>query len=552
MKYFLFVILITVSINAQNEFSRYELDELFNLYKLLKTAPETFKLKKNQIEVYSTNETINTAFNGKCGLPLNNLIQNNFDNFSPSQQNELIILNQRPTTQTSVLTPSGLFRVHYDITGTHAINYDINLFLEAVDSSYRFQVDYLGFLPPPNDNGAGGGNEYDIYIRNIGSSVYGETKMEDEISPGKFTSYILINNNFNDFYTKGIDAARVTIAHELHHAIQLGSYINRYNQDAYFYEISSTAMEEFVFDSINDYYPYMRSFFNNPTRSFNNTAGYDFAIWNIFIQKRYDFEILKRQWELMPEMRAISAINKSLTEKGSTFKEEFNIFGIWTYFTGHRSNSEKYFKEGNMYPLIRNQDVVYTPPSRTVNMNSNYAANNYLRFNFRTTEINDTIVAIITNGQWENLISNSIGSENYVYGLHSNAASGLTKLSNDYYAKFDVTNILSWSVSEIINDEVVKEGLMQTGLDYAYPMPFFYSKNSFITIPVKAPRGTNLNLNIYNSSMMLVYTSNIVLDKKILWNALDLKGEKLPSGVYIYAVEYNSNVNLGKIVILND
>lgn len=548
------ILLISSSVKAQVELSESDINTVYNLYKMLKTNPSLYELNKNNIEIFNNNEKIYEVFNSKCGMPLNDLIINNFDKFSNSQKNDFNIWNQRPVMQRNVLTPSGKFRVHYDENGTNAINYDINLFLEAVDSSYNYIVNFLGYPAPPIDNGAGGGDEYDFYISNIGSSIYGETKIENEISQGskKFTSYILINNNFNGFYTQGIDAARVTVAHELLHAIQLGNYINRYSQDAYFYEISSTAMEEFVYNSINDYYPYMRSFFNNPTRSFNNTAGYDFAIWNIFLDKKYGHEILKRQWELMPEMRAISAINKSITEKGSSFKDEFNTFGIWTYFTGHRADNLKYFDEGNMYPLIKNLEISYMPPSKTVNMSSNFMANSYLRFSHRTSTINDSLITIITNGQWENLLTNSLGSTSFVYELFSNETSGSVKLTDNYYSKLTVDNILLWTGSEILNDEVVKDGITQSGNDLAFPSPFYYSKHSFITIPVKAVRGATLNFSVFNSSMMLVYSSTEVFDKKLIWYGKDNNNNKLPSGVYIFAVENNQNVNKGKLVIFNE
>ena len=65
------------------------------------------------------------------------------------------------------------------------------------------------------------------------------------------------------FLTKGINAARVTVAHEFHHAIQLGNYSYR-DSDLFFYELTSTSMEEFVFNSVNDYYNYLTDYFYFP------------------------------------------------------------------------------------------------------------------------------------------------------------------------------------------------------------------------------------------------------------------------------------------------
>ncbi len=126
------------------------------------------------------------------------------------------------------------------------------------------KLDFLGYLPPPSDNGEGGDNLYDIYVNDFtGLILYGQTKF-DFSDGGTGPSFMEIENDFSSYPTKGINAARVTAAHEFHHAIQLGSYIYRAS-DLYFYEITSTSMEEFVYDSVNDYYNYLENYFNYST-----------------------------------------------------------------------------------------------------------------------------------------------------------------------------------------------------------------------------------------------------------------------------------------------
>jgi hypothetical protein len=132
----------------------------------------------------------------------------------------------------------------------------VQLFAAALESVYDFEVNHFGYPPPPSDNGEGGDNKYDIYIINTGRDTYGYTVLENEISPGskRYTAYTVINDDFNGFYTSGIDAARVTAAHEFVHAIHIGNYINRFFEgDEFFYELSATAMEHFVFATIKDY-----------------------------------------------------------------------------------------------------------------------------------------------------------------------------------------------------------------------------------------------------------------------------------------------------------
>ncbi|MHA2101084.1 MAG: MXAN_6640 family putative metalloprotease, partial [Candidatus Kariarchaeaceae archaeon] len=260
----------------------------------------------------------------KCGLGLVASLVLNFERLTEEQQLILKPLLQRPTTDVSFVTPNGFFRVHYDTIGFNAPGYDLNLLADALDSTYRFEIDFLGYNIPPGDSAVnpdqppgdyGGDNRYDLYIGNLGSGTYGYTRFDElEVEPGsgRFTSYMHIHNSFAGFYSTGINGARVTVAHEFHHAIQGGNYIFRID-DSYFYEITSTAMEEFVFDDVNDYYAYITSYFNNPETALPSTSGYNTATWNIFLQQHFDdYDIIKRQWELMPSTRAMNAISISL------------------------------------------------------------------------------------------------------------------------------------------------------------------------------------------------------------------------------------------------
>ncbi len=173
----------------------------------------------------------------------------------------------------------------------------------AADSAYNFEVNYLKYPPPPGDNGDGGDNLYDIYITTAEGS-YGFTQPETSLGNHKYTSYMEIHYSFKNFYTEGLNAVRVTVAHEFHHAIQVGNYTgDKYDVDGFFYEMTSTSMEEFVYNSVNDYYAYMKSYFNNPNRVFNSfrsqsNDGYDLAVWNIFLKDKFGYDIIKKQWEL--------------------------------------------------------------------------------------------------------------------------------------------------------------------------------------------------------------------------------------------------------------
>ena len=89
----------------------------------------------------------------------------------------------RPATDTSIVSPKGYFRIHFYKSGSEVPNYNVDSLAIAADSSYDFEINFMGFPPPPSDNGIGGDNLHDVYIINLGNE-YGETDFDGETSPG--------------------------------------------------------------------------------------------------------------------------------------------------------------------------------------------------------------------------------------------------------------------------------------------------------------------------------------------------------------------------------
>src|ERR1035437_2006399 len=227
-KYVLIVYLFagSISLFSQN-IPKEQLDSLFN---------DFIKYKKAGI----TDISVNKNEPVKCGFVLVHSIKTQFNSFSYEQQQILKPLIIQPVMQTSEVSPSGFFRIHYDTTGINKPNYEKNsdtslhlsdhvlftMYLDSVaiaaDSAYNFEVNYLGYPAPPPDDTAGGDNKYGIYLLYLGGSYYGWTQFDGNLS------YMVVNNNFTPIFpTRGINAVRVTIAHEFHHGIQIGNYILR-------------------------------------------------------------------------------------------------------------------------------------------------------------------------------------------------------------------------------------------------------------------------------------------------------------------------------------
>lgn len=558
---FLLLILSNLLLKAQNT------DSLFNAY----------IQHYGNVKDKTANTIQSTKPDNKCGFGITNTIMQHFNEFTPDQQAILSTMLDRPVErETSIVSPSGLFRIHYDLTGIHRPNYfsipgmtdaeitqmSVDSLAAAFDKSYDFEVNYLGYETPIfGDNNLGGDNLYDVYISNY--SDYGVTTTDGD-SPG---SYITIENDFvGNFYTTGMAAAKATAAHEFHHAIQLAHY-GFYSTEREFYELTSTAMEEFVYDEVNDYYGYMNSYFSRTYDTFKNFSGYDLAAFYLFLHQKYaqqgdDFKghkIIKNAWEIFGITGSdVEAISSSLFENGTSLKNTWNEFGLWCYFTNNRTKPGYYFEEAENYPLVRPfASYEFIPPTKEFSFNTEPFSNNYIFFEINSENFRDTLISIITNADSENGKAYPYISSEISYKLTILEEPGTYKIVNEYQSLLTADMKDLFAEGNIFNNEIVAGGdLNREVVDFAFPQPFRYSEHKSVYFPVEPnPLGVAY-LNIYSTSMDLVYDSKLEIiagDKVILnWNGLDNGGNKLSTGIYLFITKSEDKVKKGKIVIYND
>ncbi|MGK9368813.1 MXAN_6640 family putative metalloprotease [Melioribacter sp. Ez-97] len=533
--FFLLALFITIDYYAQN------LDSLYNYFLYTRGRYES-GLKS---AVYSPGDYV------KCGTGIYNQIKENYSNFSIKQRQILSSYLSRPQTDTSFVTKSGFFRIHFNKSGLHKPAYDLNLLSEALDSVYNYEVNILGYPPPPKDYG-GGDDRYDVYIQNMSGGLYGETRTEDLIGTETYTSYIVIDNDFDRYYTQGIDGARVSAAHEFHHAIQVGNYIYR-STDQYYHELSSTAMEEFVFDDINDYYAYIYSYFVNTNRSFSQNSGYNLAIWNIFLKDRFGFEILKRTWELMKEERALYAIADAIKEYGSDFKTEFAEFSNWIYFTGYRSKPGKYFEEAENYPVIKPlMNIDFDKPVVSVDINTRPASVNYISF----VSLVDTLTAILSNSDVTNGVQNPSSELPLKYFLADHDDGGYRWITDNYYSKLVCQSSFLITENSVLNNRLIDSTTVITREEFPFPQPFNYATDNFIYLPSPRSLSGMADLYVFSIDMDLIFSGELrvfVSDKNLIkWDALDKSGERLSSGIYFYVIKADDETKKGKFVVINE
>ncbi len=552
MKNYLFVALfIALPLQAQN------LDSLYQ------------KLMGSRINIKNTQSSTHVIEMQpeKCGFGLIASIKEHFDEYSIERQQNLLKVMERRELQTSIISPSGLFRIHYDTTGSNVPLYD-NLSIEegvfevavAFDSSYHFFVNLLGYIEPPSDGTLGGDDKYDVYIVDYGSTLYGQTFFENDVS------YIEIENSFKKsegFNSYGINAARATAAHELHHAIQVGSYGDA-SKDQYYYELTSTAFEEFVYDDVNDYYAYIYSYFRNTAKKLESNKGYNLAIWNIFLQERFNSEdplighkIVMKSWELIRDKgyRAIIAIANAMEDYGKSFGNEFNVFADWMYFTNDNTKAGQYFEEAVNYPSVKSTYTLELEESeKTITIQSEPTSINYLTFTDYSQGFADTIVAVLSNSDVYGSLSNN-NELDVQFSISNGPFEGAKSINDTYYSKLASGSIEFIQSSYIINNELSWNEIPRKEIDFAYPQPYSYETNSVINIPTHPDLTETAELRIYSSDMNLVYSGNEKIFSNgnivVKWNGFDDQGDQLASGIYVYVTRANGKIKKGKFVILN-
>lgn len=491
----------------------------------------------------------------KCRTSLVNNIKLNFNSFTAKQKSVLTPLLQRPATDTSFVTPSGKFRIHFNKSGSNAPGYDLKEFAKAADSSYNYEVKILKYPAPPADFGEGGDDLYDIYLQNLASGDYGATYAEQGLGKEKYATYVIMDNDFSGsgYSTNGIAAARVTIAHELHHSIQMGNYIYR-PADSFYHEATSTAMEELVYDEVNDYYSYISSYFNNLGKTISSFSGYGLAIWNIYLKDRLGVEVIKEVWEEMQNMRAVEAFSTVLARHNTSLKVEFNLFGLWCYFTGSRYVPGSYFEEAANYPLVKTAMVTeFVKPTTTLKITTSPVTNNFYEF----IDSNNKLFSIITNVDVQSSVNSPSTSILLDYSISSSASSGFRKLTNSFYSKITASDLTLLAETNILNDIPLNPNQVSVETSsYPYPQPFKYSEHQYLYLPATLNGGGTADLYVYTPDMSLVYSGQkrIVATEKIvlLWDAKDSNQNKLATGVYFYVIKCGDDSVKGKFVIYND
>ncbi len=296
------------------------------------------------------------------------------------------------TLTRNVVSSGGHFRVHYDASGYNAPSIadgDMNGIPDYIDSTlvyleyaWNLEINVLGFKAPSDDNGAGGGDEIDVYVRNFGTSGYGITYPETQADKS-VSAYMQIDNDYKEsqYSAKGYAALRVTTAHEFMHVIQFSYKIDS-TVLIWWMEHVGTWMEERAWDDVNDYLAYLKNFYLYQNKypidhiSYGDNFMYGAVVWPIYLSKRFGDGIIRNLWNTIIADRNFSIASFDRVIPGG-LGAALNEFGIWNYFTAGRADSDKFLPDAAqfLYTVATDASVLDWPAENnlsTVNLSSNY------------------------------------------------------------------------------------------------------------------------------------------------------------------------------------
>ena len=294
----------------------------------------------------------------------------------------------RPNLDTSILSPSQHFKIYYDKTGEHAATDSYaNDVAEFADQVRDVIVNDLGFLSELDDQ-YGDPDIYDIYIQDLGAYNYGYHIPDINLDLSS-SSYILIDNEFEEgeYYTTGLKAMKLTLAHEFFHAIQLAYREKSAGEDEYFYEMMGTWMEDIIVPDGNDYIHWVdiddnindekEPFFINPEMSMTASNGYSIALFAHYLNNVYsngNTAIIREIWEEIAILGytcgidcGLNSINNVLLDNYNVnFEEAWNDFTSRLFFNGSNDYGNNLFFHEDQMDIISLS--TYLPNPENINV----------------------------------------------------------------------------------------------------------------------------------------------------------------------------------------
>ncbi|UCF64259.1 MAG: T9SS type A sorting domain-containing protein [bacterium] len=469
-----------------------------------------------------------------------------------------------PFLEDSMISPQGNFMLHFDRTGVDAVpetDFSGNGIPDFIDSaaaifdyvrSYEIQV--LGYQAPLGLDG----NPVDIYhvfFQNL-QTEYGSTFAKDEI-PGpsdyyRYTSYIILDNDFqnSNYLTRGLSGLKMTAAHEFLHAIQLSNriwWIAGEPADLFLMEMTSTWIEDVIYEEINNYLYYLpplfKRFSNTSFTNIEDLYPYGNSLFWHMVEKRFGRTAATEVWAKVREKPGLDALNDFFTDYNSSLAYQIHQYGIWMNFTGMQADTVNFFPEGDLYPNLNLQAVdIY-------NFQNSFAEQK------KVLPLASRVLQIYLESGQEYSI-NAVSTQYNGFCSHISASDVLNTVQFYQNGMFTLWSDPSVRIilTNTINDTAWVKYSLGTKLSgenddfMVFPNPVILSENdrlSFVNIPEPG------DIFVFNSIGIQIFHHTITNQYQIYsWDLKNKWGEPLSSGVYLFLFKSPNSNYTGKFTLV--
>jgi len=514
----------------------------------------------------------------RCGTPL--IVEARQSIRDPALRAKLAQSLTRPQLDYSYRTPSGNFRVHYDLAGREAVDPadadgdNIPDYVEAaataLDDAWRLEVEELGYQAPPADGGVDG-EEYDVYLIEEGGRAYGFTYPEGWETTT--ASYIELDNNYAEsiYWTQGLAGLQVTAAHEFFHAIQFGYYQGA--DGIWWQEASATWMEEVAHPEADDYVHYLANFLDHPEQALdknnvpNDPHTYGAALFAHFLDQRHRRGLIRATWEEWGQAGSagLDHFDRVLRRHtGVGLSPSVSEFAVWNYFTGPRHRPGQFYAEGEKYPAVRVRSPD-TPAKVAVRQRDflDHLASAYLRLEPRQRPGGLALQFAPERGQWRVQVL-LIGPDSL--HIQTLGAEPAQVAGWDQYS--EVVLVLSSAEQEGIGygyeleleydpDLIDLPVPLALRLGSGYPNPFHPAHHPRITFPFsldQASAATTFSIFAADGSLVRRYDlgPRAARDHTQGWDGRNDAGQGVGSGVYYGLLQASQSLARQTFVLVRD
>lgn len=484
----------------------------------------------------------------------------------------------RPLLPLTYPSPSGRFLIHYTVEGPDAVptvdrdGSGIPDYVEDcgqyLDHAWRAEIDTMGYSIPPTDGDEGGSSAIDCYLRDLskagstGSGQYGVTrpsKRLTQVQPERYTTWMEIDNDFSPddrnvagqpvFATFGIEALRVTTAHELHHVIQLGSYgLTTLQQMVY--EFTATWMEIRVHPDVRDWAAYTSQLLQSPERwAFSDpqpSNGYMWAWYGAALYRRSGDAILRRTWERIRENeRPFEALVNACLDNSTPLHTMFCDDLPELYRTGSRGADNTLMAGADSLPEIRlTVDEAAAPPALSASGDLRSFETRAFRFSVPSIVSPTEPISLGVVLTWP-----SIADMTNATGARRTFTVTLFDTQNDGANPIDGS---LWSI-RVEPDDICYQlvGVNTTRISGPYPHPVVLDEQERLHVPVRqAVPGDVATITVFTPSMIAVETSTVTvsLDGPRIVATWPIPAT-LSAGIHLLQVDCAGTTTLHKIVV---